>query len=149
MPRGDGAGDVVVGVQRNGGLMTGIAITLRTSRAVYRRLIISVWWFAAIALLVVTVNAAPALAGCPTGTYEWVDDWGNRICKSFDTGDTRTIEGSTKNCPTGTYRWIDSWGNPICKAYQGDAQYYDTSKGCPTGTYQWVDEWGHKVCKRF
>ena len=70
---------------------------------------------AAITLLLIPLHAGPALATCPTGSYEWVDSWGNRICKTFDTGETRTIDGSTKDCPTGTYRWMDPGGSPICK----------------------------------
>jgi hypothetical protein len=86
---------------------------------------------------------------CPTGSYLWVDNWGNRICKGFDTGGTTTTEGSLKNCPTGTYSWVDEWGNRVCKAFQSGQNFYDTSKGCPVGTYQWVANWGNKVCKKF
>ena len=126
-----------------------LRVPTQSSQMIHHVLINGVRWVAVVTILVVTIHAGPALAGCPTGSYEWTDGWGNRICKSFDTGQTRTIEGSTKDCPTGTYQWVDSWGNPICKAFKGDAQYYDTSEKCPIGTYEWVDKWGNKVCKRF
>ena len=100
-------------------------------------------------LLFLVAFADIASAACPVGTFEWVDSWGNRICKSFDTGQTRSIQGSTENCPTGTYRWVDNWGNTICKSFEGNQQFYDTSKGCPVGTYQWVDNWGNNVCQKF
>ena len=100
-------------------------------------------------LLFLVAFAGTASAACPVGTYGWVDNWGNRICKSFDTSQTRTIQGSTKSCPTGTYRWTDEWDNTICKRFEGNQRFYDTSKGCPVGTYQWVDNWGNKVCKKF
>lgn len=86
---------------------------------------------------------------CPIGSYPWVDQWGNRICKSFDTGRTTTIEGNLNKCPTGTAPWIDEWGNRICRSLVGNQRFYDTSKGCPIGTYPWVDNWGNRVCKRF
>ncbi len=88
-------------------------------------------------------------AGCPVGSYEWVDNWGNKVCKGFDTGENRTIEGSLSKCPTGSYPWVDSWGNRICQSFEGNQRYYDTSRGCPVGTYQWVDNWGNSVCKPF
>lgn len=93
--------------------------------------------------------AFAAIAACPVGSYPWIDQWGNQICKRFDSGQTTTIQGSTQNCPTGTHPWVDEWGNAICKSFQGNQQYYDTSKGCPAGTYPWVDDWGNRVCKRF
>ena len=100
--------------------------------------------------LVATLIFSPTiLASCPIGSYEWIDSWGNKICKDFDFGDTKSIEGSTDNCPTGTYSWIDSWGNKICKSFDTEEEYHDTSKGCPAGTYQWIDDWGNKVCKSF
>ena len=102
-----------------------------------------------ILLVVLAVGTEQTSAACPTGTYEWVDQWGNPICKSFDTGQTRSIQGTIKNCPTGTYQWVDEWGNQICKSFGGNQRYYDTSKGCPVGTYEWVDNWGNKICKPF
>lgn len=98
--------------------------------------------------LIVSLPVA-ALADCPTGSYEWVDGWGNKICKSFDSGATRSVEGSTSNCPTGTYAWVDKWGNSICKSSSSGQEFHDTSKGCPTGTYEWTDNWGNAVCKKF
>ena len=59
---------------------------------------------------------APVHAGCPTGSYPFVDNWGNNICRSFDDGGTRSIEGSLSRCPTGTHPWVDSWGNQICQS---------------------------------
>ncbi len=103
-----------------------------------------------IVLLVLMSLTLPAHAQqCPVGSHPWVDQWGNRICKRFDSGQTTTIEGSLDKCPTGSYAWVDSWGNRICKSFEGGGQFYDTSKGCPTGTYPWVDDWGNPVCKRF
>jgi hypothetical protein len=100
-------------------------------------------------VLLITIFVCKANAGCPVGSYEWVDNWGNKICKSFESGNTTTIEGSTSRCPTGTYQWLDNWGNIICKSYQGNQQYYDTSRGCPTGMYEWLDNWGNKICKSY
>jgi hypothetical protein len=94
------------------------------------------------ALLLAASNAE---AACPTGSSPWVDSWGNQICKTFGTGETRSIRGSTSRCPTGSHPWVDEWGNQICKAFQGGQQYYDTTKGCPIGTYPWVDNWGNSV----
>lgn len=102
----------------------------------------------AIALLLM-LQCSIASAGCPTGSYQWVDDWGNKICKDFGSGGARTIEGSTDRCPTGTYRWVDEWGNKICKAFGSGREWHDTSKGCPTGSYPWVDDWGNKICKKY
>lgn len=95
------------------------------------------------------LGAFNAEAACPTGSYALVDNWGNQICKTFDTGETRSIQGSTSRCPIGSHPWVDEWGNQICKAFQGGQQYYDTSKGCPIGMYPWVDNWGNSVCRRF
>jgi hypothetical protein len=101
--------------------------------------------------LIALVFAYPtvALANCPIGSFEWVDDWGNKICKSFDSGATKSVEGSTQHCPTGTYAWSDNWGNAICKSYNSGQEYHDTSKGCPIGTYQWQDNWGNPTCRKF
>jgi len=100
----------------------------------------------------VIFSASPVAAqSCPTGTYPWVDTWGNNICKRFSDGSaatTQTPEGRT--CPNGSHPWVDSWGNKVCRSFdQPKTDYYDTSKGCPTGTYPWADEWGNKICKRF
>ena len=84
---------------------------------------------------------------CPTGSSPWTDEWGNKICKRFDSGQTTTVQGTLKNCPTGSSPWTDEWGNRVCKDFANNKQYYDTSKGCPTGTYQWTDDWGNRVCK--
>ncbi len=100
-----------------------------------------------LAFIVVLLVASASIA-CPVGSFEWLDRWGNRICKTFDTGQTKSIEGNTQSCPTGTHPWVDKWGNPICKSFQGGQQYYDTSKGCPIGTYQWIDNWGNQICKK-
>jgi len=90
---------------------------------------------------------------CPTGSYQTVDQWGNKICKEFGSGGaTKSIEGRINQCPTGTYSTVDSWGNRVCKEMKGDGrgkEYHDTSRGCPVGSYQTVDQWGNKVCKRF
>jgi len=103
---------------------------------------------ATIALVVVTFHSGFAQQ-CPVGSYLWVDNWGNRICKRFDTGETTTVEGNIENCFPGTYPWVDEWGSRICKGFKSGQQYYDTSKGCPIGTYQWIDNWGNPVCVRF
>ena len=102
-----------------------------------------------VAFVLVFLGASASEAACPVGSYPWVDNWGNQICKTYDAGETRSIEGSTTKCPIGSYPWIDEWGNKICKTYEGNQQYYDTSKSCPIGTYQWVDNWGNSVCKKF
>jgi hypothetical protein len=86
---------------------------------------------------------------CPIGSHPWVDNWGNRICKSFQGGRTTEIEGTLEKCPVGTYSWVDNWGNRICKSFQGGQEFHDTSKGCPIGTHPWVDKWGNAVCKKF
>ena len=107
---------------------------------------------AALALLLSVLGAlspAPASAACPVGSYEWVDNWGNRICKRFDTGQPATVEGTLSQCPVGTHPWVDSWGNRVCQSFNDRQRYYDTSRGCPVGSYEWVDKWGNKVCKFF
>jgi hypothetical protein len=91
----------------------------------------------------------PSAASCPTGSFPWTDNWGNKICKRFGDGSTATIQSITGGCPTGSYPWVDNWGNHICQAFGNDQRYYDTSRGCPTGSYPWVDEWGNKTCKSF
>ncbi len=97
----------------------------------------------------ITLFVSNTHAACPIGSYPWVDNWGNRVCKSFDTGQNRTTEGSLSNCPIGTHPWVDSWGNRICQSFDGTQRYYDTSKSCPIGTHEWVDRWGNKVCQAF
>jgi len=83
---------------------------------------------------------------CPAGSSPWIDEWGNKICKRLDSGQTTTVQGSLKNCPTGSSPWTDEWGNRVCKDFANNKQYYDTSKGCPTGTHPWTDSWGNRVC---
>ncbi|MBN8555424.1 MAG: hypothetical protein J0L93_08270 [Deltaproteobacteria bacterium] len=89
------------------------------------------------------------LFACPVGSYQWIDEWGNSTCKSFENGNTTTIQGNADGCPTGSYPWVDNWGNSICKSFNGNQEYYDTSKGCPAGTYTWPDKWGNSTCKKF
>src|SRR5713101_1788665 len=48
--------------------------------------------------LVVGLPIGHARAECPIGSYPWVDNWGNRVCKSFDTGHNTTTEGSLSKC---------------------------------------------------
>ncbi len=106
--------------------------------------------FISVAILFLIVMSFSVFAQqCPIGSYPSVDNWGNRICKSFDTGRATTIEGGLDKCPTGTHIWVDEWGNRICKSFEGNQQYYDTLKGCPVGMYPWVDTWGNRVCKKF
>lgn len=100
-------------------------------------------------VLVLLLQCSTAFANCPVGSYVWADEWGNKICKAYNGGRTKTIEGSVTKCPTGTYPWSDEWGNRICKAYDGGREWHDTSKGCPTGSYQRVDEWGNRICKKY
>jgi hypothetical protein len=100
-------------------------------------------------LATLVMPLAPAEAACPTGTYPWVDSWGNNVCRRFGAGGDATIQGNIEQCPTGSYPWTDSWGNRICRAFGGGADSYDTSKGCPIGFYPWTDSWGNSVCKRF
>lgn len=88
-------------------------------------------------------------ASCPIGSHEWIDQWGNRICRRIDTGQTTTIRGSTENCPMGTHPWVDSWGNKICKSFDGVKEFHDTSQGCPIGSHPWPDQWGNSSCRRF
>ena len=107
-----------------------------------------------LATLMLDVGSVQAQQQCPTGSYPWVDNWGNKICKRFSDESAATTQvPSGQTCPTGSHPWVDSWGNKICRTFDAPNQprtdYYDTSKGCPTGTYQWTDDWGNKVCKRF
>ena len=102
-----------------------------------------------IVVSIFTAGAAVTAHACPIGSFPSVDNWGNQICKTLDTGQTTTIQGSVENYPIGTYPWVDTWGNKVCQVFTGGAQYHDTSSGCPVGTYQWVDGWGNKVCRQF
>jgi hypothetical protein len=88
-----------------------------------------------------------ALAKCPFGSFESVDQWGNDICRRFG-GGTVTIQGSLDDCPIGTFSSVDSFGNDDCKSLDGRTKYYDTSNGCPLGTFESVDSLGNDVCKR-
>jgi hypothetical protein len=63
--------------------------------------------------IVVNANA------CPVGSFPSVDNWGNQICKTFDFGQTTTIQGSIENCPVGKHPWTDNWGNKIARASTG------------------------------
>lgn len=106
-------------------------------------------WVAAV--MAVTMLATPAMAGCPTGSYPWVDSWGNEICRAFGSGNTVTISPPAGGgCPYGTFPTRDSWGTAICKEFGRSGQsYYDTSRGCPAGTFQTIDSWGNPACKSF
>jgi hypothetical protein len=104
---------------------------------------------AILAVLCFVTASSAAWAACPLGTYEWVDGFGNKICKNFGDGGTRSVQGSTRNCPAGTRLAVDDYGTKICKSFSDDQKFYDTSKGCPPGTHDWVDSFGNKTCKRF
>jgi hypothetical protein len=97
--------------------------------------------------------ASGAEAACPIGSYPWLDEWGNNICKRFGSGSTSTIEGSLIGVRLaaipGSYPWIDSWGNRVCRSFNSGSDSYDTSRGCPIGFYPWVDSWGNRTCKPF
>jgi hypothetical protein len=100
--------------------------------------------------LVVVIALVPvqAWAACPPGTFPFIDTFGNNICKSFDGGATRSIEGNTRNCPPGTLPAMDRYGNNVCQSIQNGQRFYDTSRGCPAGTIPWVDTYGNDVCRR-
>lgn len=105
-------------------------------------------------LSLLTVGSPAVAQDCPIGSYPWVDNWGNKICKRHGDGSTATIETPrAQTCPTGSYPWVDNWGNKVCRTHdtpnQPRADYYDTSKGCPVGTLPGVDQWGNKTCKKF
>ena len=70
-----------------------------------------------------------AEAACPVGSYPWVDEWGNHICKRFGSGGTSTIEGSSGRCPTGSYPWRDSWGGIESVAVSTTATIATTRRG--------------------
>jgi hypothetical protein len=99
--------------------------------------------------LLLTFSQAALAMGCPMGSFPWVDNWGNAICKRFSDGSaavTQTAPGSS--CPTGSFPSVDSWGNSMCKSFNGGTNYYDTSRGCPIGTMPWTDSWGNPVCRQ-
>lgn len=100
-------------------------------------------------LLALLLSAEPSEAACPVGSYPWVDNWRNRICKTFDTGQPSSIEGNLSRCPVGTYPWVDNWGTRVCQSFDERQRFYAPSRGCPVGSYEWVDSWGNKVCKSF
>ena len=81
-----------------------------------------------------------AHAACPIGSYPRVDNWGIPVCRSFDTGQNTTRQGSLSQCPAGSHPWVDERGSRICQFFNQEVHYYDTSNGCPTGTYSWVDD---------
>lgn len=102
-------------------------------------------------LLVVLCVAFPsaAWAACPLGTFPSLDNFGNQICKRFDTGATDSVRVPAGQCPNGSHKAVDEYGNHICESYTGDRQrYYDTSKGCPNGFIPFPDEFGRMGCKR-
>ena len=45
-----------------------------------------------------------AHAACPIGSYPRVDNWGIPVCRSFDTGQNTTRQGSLSQCPAGSTR---------------------------------------------
>jgi hypothetical protein len=98
---------------------------------------------------IVLVLSAAAEAACPTGTYPWVDSWGNRTCRSFSDNQDRTTQSGPTGCPNGSYPWVDSWGNRICQSFDSRSRYYDTSQRCPVGSFPWADQWGNRTCKFF
>ncbi len=104
---------------------------------------------AVLTILLIGVTAKTSEATCPVGSYPWVDNWGNRICKSFDTGQPQSTEGSLSRCPVGSHPWVDAWGNRVCQSFDQSQRYYDTSRGCPVGSYEWIDKWGNRTCKFF
>lgn len=95
------------------------------------------------------VGGGSTTFNCSVGSYQWVDNWGNKICKRYFSDDVTAIQGSTDNCPTGTYLWVDNWGNKVCQSFDTQQQYHDTSNGCPIGSYEWPDDWGNRTCKNF
>ena len=44
-----------------------------------------------------------AHAACPIGSYPRVDNWGTPVCKSFDSGQNTTRQGSLSQCPAGSH----------------------------------------------
>ncbi len=102
-------------------------------------------------VLALSVLLFPTLATalCPPGTYDWVDTYGNKICKSFDTGATRSIAGTAGSCPIGMYPWVDTYGNKVCKSHESGQEFHGTSRGCQIGSHPGVDTYGNKICQRF
>lgn len=100
-----------------------------------------------VSVLFYTLAVATPGQACPIGSYEWVDSWGNSVCKRLDDDSTATVKNPSgpSGCPIGRYLWVDSWGNRVCRGDDGDA--YDTSRGCPIGSYPWVDSWGNRTCR--
>jgi hypothetical protein len=68
---------------------------------------------------IVAAGVAASAHACPIGSFPSLDNWGNQICKTLDTGQTTTIQGSVDNCPIGTHPWVDNWGNKICQSRNG------------------------------
>jgi hypothetical protein len=100
--------------------------------------------------LIVLCVAFPsaAWAACPLGSFPAFDNFGNQICKSFDTGATRSVQVPQGQCPRGAHRAVDERGNQICQSDAGGQRYYDTSKGCPNGFIPFPDQFGRMGCKR-
>ncbi|HEX2858585.1 MAG TPA: hypothetical protein VHP58_00010 [Alphaproteobacteria bacterium] len=86
---------------------------------------------------------------CSVGTYPWTDEWGNKICKSFTDGETRSVQVKDGDCPIGSHPSMDKWGNKTCDSFTKKETYYDTSKGCPIGMHPSVDKWGNPACTPF
>lgn len=86
---------------------------------------------------------------CNPGTYQWTDEWGNRICKSFESGNTQSVEVKSGECPVGSHPSMDKWGNKTCDSFTKKETYYDTSKGCPIGMHPGMDKWGSPSCVPF
>ncbi len=86
---------------------------------------------------------------CNAGDYPWTDEWGNRICKSFENGNTRSVEVKSGECPIGSHPSMDKWGNKTCDSFTKNETYYDTSKGCPVGMHPGMDKWGTPSCVPF
>ncbi len=91
--------------------------------------------------------APTASLQCPSGTYDWTDSWGNKICRRFGDNSTVAVQGSLQSCPVGTHPWTDEWGNRVCQAFGNQRRLYDTSKGCPVGSSPGSDAWGKPTCK--
>ena len=102
----------------------------------------------AVLAIALSPGASFAQAGCPSGTYPMIDQWGQNVCKRMDAGTTSPPAGSFE-CPPGTAPTVDSWGNRACRALgRGGSGVYDPSRGCPAGFYEWVDRWGNATCRR-
>ena len=104
------------------------------------------------AFLLGVLILAPSLAwaaACPIGSLPSVDNFGNQICKSINTGATDSMKGSVDRCPLGTQPDFDAFGTRVCKKFDTGEKFYDTSRGCPMGTLPAVDMYGKKVCQKF